>query len=178
MKITMIAVSSINGKITKGNESHIYFWTSKEDSKLFFSLIEKNNLIVMGSKTYESVRRIIKHKKDKLRVVLTKNPEKYSKETIRGILEFSDESPLKLITRLESRGYRKMLVVGGSTINTLFLKSKLVSDLYLTLEPKIFGQGQGLVSEENLEIKLKLISVRKLNPQGTLLSKYKVLSSD
>jgi len=85
MKIIMVAVSSLNGKLTKGKDPNIYSWTSKEDSKLFFSLIEKNNLIVMGGKTYEAARKIIKHKKNKLRIVLTRNPEKYFKETIKGV---------------------------------------------------------------------------------------------
>ncbi|MDO8583225.1 MAG: dihydrofolate reductase family protein [bacterium] len=177
MKVTVVAVSSLNGKITKGTDPNIYSWTSKEDSKFFFSEIAKNNLIVMGSKTYESVRKIIKHKKNKLRIILTRNPGKYSKEAIKGVLEFTNESPLRLIESLENRGYKKMLLVGGGTINTLFLKSKLVNEIYLTLEPKIFGNGKSLVNEENFDILLKLISIKKLNPQGTLLLRYKIKNS-
>ena len=178
MKVTMAAVSSLNGNITKGNDPNIYSWTSKEDSQMFFSLIEKNNLIVMGSKTYEIAKKIIKHKKNKLRVILTRNPEKYLDQTIKGILEFTNDSPLKLVKKLESRGYKKMLVVGGGTINCLFLKSKLVDEVYLTIEPRIFGTGQELVGEENLDISLKLISIKKLNKKGTLLLKYKVFNLD
>ncbi len=175
MKIIMVAVSSLNGKLTKGKDPNIYSWTSKEDSKLFFSLIEKNNLIVMGGKTYEAARKIIKHKKNKLRIVLTRNPEKYFKETIKGVLEFTDESPLKLIARLGNRGYKKILVVGGSEVNTLFLKSKLVNEIYLTIEPKIFGSGTNLLNEENFDVSLKLIGLKKLNKQGTLLLKFRVV---
>ena len=174
MKVVMIAVSSLNGKITKGNDPNIYSWTSKEDSKLFFSLIEKSNLIVMGSKTYETVRKFIKHKKNRLRVVLTRNPQKYSKETIKGLLEFSSESPLSLIERLGRRGYKKMLLVGGATINSLFLKQKLVSEIYLTLEPILFGSGTNLIKENNFDKQLKLVSIKRLNDQGTLQLKYKI----
>lgn len=175
MKVVMAAVSSINGKITKRNDPDIYSWTSKEDSKLFFSLIEKNNLIVMGSKTYEAARNIIKHKKNKLRVVLTRNPEKYLGQTIRGGLEFTNENPLKLIKRLESRGYKKMLLVGGSEINALFLKSKLVNEIHLTIEPKIFGSGKSLIVDENLDISLKLVSIKKFNKQGSLHLVYTII---
>lgn len=178
MKVIMIAVSSLNGKTIKGNDPNIYSWTSKEDSQMFFSLIEKNNLIVMGSKTYEIARKIIKHKKNKLRVVLTKTPKKYLGEEIKGILEFTKENPLKLVKRLEDRGYKRMLVVGGRAINTLFLKSKLVNEIYLTIEPKIFGLGKNLINEEALDVKLKLISIKKLNKQGSLYLKYKVPSLD
>lgn len=174
MKVILVAVSSINGKITKGSNPNIYSWTSKEDSKLFFSQIAKNNLIAMGSKTYKAARNVIKLKKNKLRIVLTKKPKKYLGETIKDVLEFTDESPLKLIKRLKNRGYKKMLLVGGGRINSLFLKAKLVDELYLTLEPKIFGRGQGLVGEENFDISLKLVSIKKLNKEGSLLLKYKV----
>ncbi|MDP2638502.1 MAG: dihydrofolate reductase family protein [Candidatus Levybacteria bacterium] len=178
MKIIMVAVASVNGKITKSSDPNIYSWTSKEDSKLFFSLIEKNNLIIMGSKTYESARRFIKHKKNRLRIVLTKNPERYLKESIKGMLEFTNEDPLELIEILENNGYRKMLVVGGGTINALFLKSKLVNEIYLTIEPKIFGQGKELIGEKSLSVDLKLIDVKKLNKQGTLLLRYKMAKEE
>lgn len=174
MKIIMVAVSSVNGKITKDSDPNIYSWTSKEDTNFFFSLIEKNNLIVMGSKTYDAAKRFIKNKKNKLRIVLTKNPKKYSKEIIKGMLEFENKKPLELIESLESKGYKQMLLVGGGQINALFLKSKLVDEIYLTLEPKIFGVGKNLVSEENFNISLKLISIKKLNKQGTLHLKYRV----
>lgn len=175
MKIIMVAVSSLNGKITKGEDPNIYSWTSKEDSEFFFSLIEKNNLIMMGSKTYEASRKIIKLQKNKLRIVLTRDPRKYLDQAKKGMLEFTNESPLELVRRLEDRGYKKMLVVGGGTINSLFLKSRLVNEIYLTLEPKLFGTGKSLIKEENLSILLKLISIKKLNKKGTLHLKYKVL---
>lgn len=175
MKVTMVAVSSLNGKLTKGNDPNIYSWTSKEDSQMFFSLIEKNNLIVMGSGTYEAARSVIKLKKNKLRIVLTRDPKKYLNQTIKGILEFTNENPLKLIKRLEKRGYKKMLVVGGSRVNTLFLKSKLVDEIYLTLEPKIFGTGKNLLNDEDINVSLKLTSVKKLNKQGALSLRYKVI---
>ena len=174
MKIVMAAVSSLNGKITKGKDPNIYSWTSKEDSKLFFSLIKKNNLIVMGSRTYEAARKIIKHKKNKLRIVLTRNPKKYLEETKNDMLEFTNDTPLELIKKLENRGYNKMLLVGGGTINSLFLKYNLVDELYITLEPKIFGSGKNLIDEEALNVSLKLINIKKLNKQGTLLLKYEI----
>ena len=174
MKVIMAAVSSVNGKLTKGSDPNIYTWTSKEDSQMFFSLIEKHNLIVMGSKTYDAARKIIKHKKNKLRIVLTRNPEKYLSQTIKGILEFTNESPLKLIKRLENKGYKKMLLVGGSEIDTLFLKSKLIDELYITIEPYIFGRGKNLILEEELEVSLKLLSIKKLNANGTLHLRYRV----
>lgn len=174
MKVIMVAVSSVNGKITQGQDSNIYSWTSKEDSELFFSLIGKSNLIVMGSRTYEAARKFIKHRKNRLRVVMTRNPRKYLKETISGMLEFTSENPSELIKKLESRGYRKMLLVGGAEINALFLRQNLVNEIYLTIEPKLFGNGKNLLKKDDFEKQLKLVSVKRLNDQGTLQLKYKI----
>lgn len=175
MKIIMTMVMTADGKITKWQDPNIYKWTSKEDQNFFFSLIKKNNLIVMGSKTYDAVQKNIKLQDKKLRIVLTKNPQKYSSDQIPNKLEFSNETPKKLITRLEKRGYKKILLVGGGKVNAAFLKSNLVDELYLTIEPKIFGQGKPLVAEEKLNKSLKLISLKRLNKEGTLLLKYKLL---
>lgn len=175
MKITMVMLMTVDGKTTQGDNENIYTWTSPEDQKHFFSLIKKNNLIVMGRKTFEASRPVIKLEKGKLRIVLTHHPEKYSKESVKGQLEFSNETPEKLVKRMEGFGYKKILLVGGATINGLFLKENLVDELYLTIEPKIFGSGKNIVEGQLLDRFLQLINVKKLNKKGTLLLRYKII---
>ncbi len=174
MKITMVMLASVDGKTTKGNDTNIYTWTSPEDQKYFFSLIKKHNLIIMGRSTYEASRPVIKLEKGKLRIVLTHSPKKYLNQIIKGQLEFTDESPEKLVKRLSLLGYKKMLLVGGGTINGLFLKRNLIDQLYLTIEPKIFGNGKNIIEKQLLNTNLQLLSIRKLNKAGTLLLKYRV----
>ena len=65
--------------------------------------------------------------------------------------------------------------MGGAHISTSFLKAKLIDELWLTIEPKIFGTGGSLVINENLDIELRLLSVEKVNERGTLITKYKVI---
>lgn len=169
-------VCSLNGKITKGEEANIYSWTSFEDQKLFFSQIKKHNLIVMGSKTFEAIKEQIRLENNKLRVVLTRNVQKFLGHTKPGHLEFSSESPKELVKRLSEKGFKTMLLVGGGEINVLFLKSSLVDEVHLTIEPRIFGKGKNLISKDLFNIELKLIDCKKLNRQGTLHLKYKVLN--
>ena len=175
MKIIMVIVSSLNGKLTKGDDSNIYTWTSKEDQEYFFSLLEKNRALIMGSKTYNAVKKRILLRKNLLRIILTKEPKKYAHETITGQLEFSDHSPHILVKTLETRGYKKILIVGGAKVNTSFLKAQLVDELYLTLEPRIFGKGNNIFQEGEFENRVQLRSVRKLNKRGTILLKYKFI---
>ena len=174
MKVTIVMLSSVDGKTTQGNNQNIYSWSSIEDQKHFFPLIKKHNLIVMGRETYTASKPVIKLEKGKLRIVLTRNPEKYLKETIKGQLEFTNESPEKLIERLSLLKYRQLLLVGGGVTNGLFLKQNLVDELFLTIEPKIFGRGKNIAEGQLLNTKLKLLSVKKINKNGTLLLKYEV----
>lgn len=175
MKVVMVMLTSIDGKTTRGDSQNIYSWSSIEDQKYFFSLIKKNNLIVMGRATYDASKPVIKIGKNKLRIVLTHSPKKHLNQTIKNQLEFTGESPEQLVKRLTLAGYKKMLLVGGSIINGLFLKQNLVDELYLTIEPKIFGNGKNFVEGQLLNTKLQLISIKKINKTGTLLLKYKVI---
>lgn len=170
----MIMLSSVDGKTTHGDNPNVYVWSSKEDQNFFFSQIKKNNLIVMGRETYEASKKVIKLEEKKLRIVLTRNQKKYLKESINGQLEFSSDNPKDLIRRMSESGYEKMLLVGGSTINGLFLKQNLVDELYLTIEPKIFGKGKDIVAGQILNIDMKLESVKKINKKGTLLLQYTI----
>lgn len=170
----MIIVSTLNGKITKNNDPNIYKWTSKADQDYFFRYLKRNNLIVMGSKTYDAARNIIQLSKRQLRIVFTRNPEKYRHDEVPGQLEFTNQPLKELVERLCQRGYKKLLLLGGSHTNTSFLMTGLVDEIFLTIEPKIFGRGKLFIIEKSLEVSLKLISFIKLNQQGTLLLHYQI----
>lgn len=174
MKVVAIAVISINGKITRGKDSNIYSWTSKEDSDFFFSKISTSKLIVMGSSTYEAARNRIKPEKGRLRIVLTRTPRKYSKDKVEGSLEFLSKKPTDLVSSIQKQGYREMLLVGGSAVYSSFLKENLIDEIYLTIEPLVFGDGKPLFAKGSFAADLSLIGVKRLNHQGSLLLKYKI----
>lgn len=173
MKIILLYVSSVDGKLTKWGQSHVHEWTSKEDAEQFVNAKEQNNLIVMGRSTFEVVKP--QPQEGTLRVVLTRNPEGYEEATVPNQLEFSHESPTQLVTRLEKKGFSQMLLVSGRTLTTQFFKESLIDELWLTVEPKMFGNGDSMLLDEKVEINLELIETKLLNKQGTILVKYKVL---
>lgn len=174
MKITLIAVVSLDGYITAGDDANIYNWTSKEDTIMFTKRIEEASLVLMGAKTFGHARHFMKSKEGRTRVVFTRNTKKYQGEVIPGFLEFTSELPLDVIKRFEEKGIKEALLVGGSELQTAFLKAKLVDEISLTIEPIIFGAGKKLVSEE-MNIKLEILSFEKLNETGTVMLQYKVL---
>lgn len=167
-------VQTVNGKITKGNDPNIYSWTSKEDADFFFRLLKKHTLIVMGRGTYEAVKKNIRPRAGQLRIVLTRNPAKYQNVAIPSQLEFHSASPEELIRQMEKRGFATMLLVGGGELNKAFFQSLLIDELYLTIEPRIFGSGKHVIKDGDFTQNLRLISLKKLNEQGTVLLHYRI----
>jgi len=174
MKIIIAAVMSVNGKITSGDKTRVHDWSSPEDRKYFSALIKKSELVIMGRKTFLAARADMKLSTAIHRVVLTKKPAMYKKFEVPKQLEFTDESPRTLMKRLE-KYHRTAMLVGGTETNSTFLREKLIDELWLTVEPKIFGYGKGLFSEKNLNVGLQLRSMKQLNKNGTLLLKYTVM---
>lgn len=175
MKVVLLAVTSVNGKATRGSDPIIYSWTSKQEQKIFFEKIDQAQVIIMGAKTYEHARYLIKHKKGRTRVVITRNTKKYKDKQIPGVLEFTSDDPEMIVKKFEDRGVTKALLVGGSEINSLFLKQKLVSEVHISIEPLLFGTGKNILSDLDLNVELKLESMKTLNNSGTLYLVYKVL---
>ena len=173
MRIILVFVSTLDGKITRWGDPKVSSWTSEEDKKYFRKTWNEASLIVMGSNTFRAEK--LGSVKDHLIVVMTRHPSFYKDKEVKGRLEFSDESPAQLASRFEKANFGTMVVVGGANIATSFLKAGLIDEIWLTIEPRIFGKGGSFVIEQELDLELRLISCEQVNPEGTLITKYKVL---
>lgn len=167
-------VLSVDGKSTK-HDLPDQSWASSEDQQHLSKLISENNLILMGGKTYELAKSHIKTSEGKLRVVVTHSPEKYSADFTPGQLEFVSGSVLEIVQSLEDRGFEKMLLLSGENLNKEFFENSLIDEIYLTVEPKVFGSGKGMVAVSDLDVQLQLLGMEKLNEQGTLMLHYQVV---
>jgi dihydrofolate reductase len=173
MKTILIFVSTTDGKVTKWGDSHVKLWSSHQDQDYYKKIRDESRLTVMGSNTFnaEPVSPSSNHQI----IIMTGQPDKYKYLEISGQIEFTNESPIELTARFKKRGYEQMLVVGGPHIATSFLKEQLIDELWLTIEPKIFGTGGNFVTDEKLDINLRLIHYAKVNEQGTLITKYEIV---
>lgn len=164
-------VSSVDGKTTHPT---IHGWSSREDLEYFRKLKSEHPVIIMGRKTYDTVKHEIQLSGKTLRIVMTKEPDAFLDKRSPGQLEFTDESPHALIQRLSQQGHQSALLVGGSNLNNEFLKDKLITDCYITIEPRFFGKGKSIFTTKEIDIPLELTEMTKLNTQGTLLLHYTV----
>ena len=175
MKTILIFVSTLDGKITKWGEPHVGAWSSHQDQDYYKNVLKESRLIVMGSNTFDAEP--FQPSANHQFVIMTRHRHRYKDLEIPGRLEFTDESPLALTTRFRNKGHQQMLVIGGPHVATSFLNEQLIDELWLTLEPKIFGTGGNFATGVNLDINLRLLHVERVNEQGTLITKYAVLKN-
>jgi dihydrofolate reductase len=163
MKVFMIAAQSADGFIGRDVHHRSLDWRSKEDAELFIRLTKETGVIVMGSKTFNTFR-IRRAPPGRRLIIYTSRPEAMQGDGI----ETTSEEPRALVERLEREGATAVAIGGGASIYKLFMDSGLVDEVYLTIEPVLFGAGVPLFSGE-VHARLSLIENRQLNDDTTLL---------
>lgn len=163
--VTLIMAITLDGKIAK-NSHHFANWTSPEDKKHFSKISKEFGVMMMGENTFKTLPGILPNR---LNVVFSN--KKNLKETEN--LKYVKGEPEKVLDELKKLGYKKALLCGGTFLNSLFLKKKLINTLYITIEPKIFGQGLNLF-DNPIDYSLELEGLKKINKNSITL-KYKVI---
>lgn len=177
MKVSIVAVVSVNGLITSDILGGPKMWASPEDLGQFNAMIGKSDAVIMGRKTFDTIQDGLRLRPKLLRIIMTKSPNTFSREHAEGIVEFTDKKPTEILSDLRERGLNSILIAGGSSIHTLYLQQNLVTDLYLTVEPYIFGSGISFLQAYPGATKLKLVSMDRLNDQGSFLFHYQFLKN-
>ncbi len=162
MHITILAAMSADGRIATSRDE-LVDWTSPEDKQFFVLKTKEAGVVVMGRRTFETLGEPLS---ERLNVVMSHQQALFP--DVPGVVECTSESPHGVVHSLESRGYMKAVVIGGHEIYSAFLSADLVTDMYLTIEPRIFGDGVPFV-EGIAAKKLQLMSAEKLGGQSVLL---------
>ena len=161
MKVFIIAALSADGFIAHDADEFAN-WTSKEDKRLFVELTKRAGVMVMGGTTYRTIGRPLPGRKNVV----------YSRGTIDADVDVTQELPQQLISRLSQEGFNEVAIIGGRSIYEMFLAAGAVDELYLTIEPVLFGRGIKL-SELDMDMPMQLLDSRSLN-ENTILLHYRV----
>ena len=167
MKAIVLMAITVDGKIAK-TADHLANWTSKADKKIFVEETKKAGVIVMGETTYNTIGRPLP---GRLNVILSLSPDANQNQP--GILEFTNTQPRELLQELAGRGFNSVILGGGATINGLFLKENLIDEVWLTIEPKIFGDGLSLFKGADVNLDLELLEMKQLDTH-VLQVRYKI----
>jgi dihydrofolate reductase len=174
MRVTLIAVQSLDGFITKHDEPGTAF-ASTADQIHFARTLQSFDCSVLGGETYRVSReRIRTHAAPtRRRMVLTRDPAQFISDAAPGVLEFTSEAPVELVRRLAASGHRECALLGGAQLHHLFLTARLVDRVWVTIEPRLFGNGTAFLSGP-ADVSLGLESVERLGGSDALLVKYLV----
>jgi dihydrofolate reductase len=165
---------SLDGKTTRHDESQSHLWASAEDQHYFQRLKKEHTAIIMGRGTFIAIRDVIQIHPEQERYVLTHHPDAFAEQAIPSQLTFTDRSPQELLEDLEGRGHTKALLVGGALLAESFFATKCVQEIWVTMEPWIFGTGRPLVEYVPMNISLQLLECERWNERGTLFLRYRV----
>lgn len=173
MEMFIIAAQTSDGFIAR-DANHAAVWTSKEDKQRFVRLTKEAGVVVMGSTTFKTLPKPLK---ERLNVVYSNSmkTEDLNTDPERKCM-VTDKKPADLIEELTALGHTKIAVCGGSEIYSLFMESGLVTKLYLTVEPILFGNGIGVFKRPfPTDIKMRL-DKSEITEQGTVFLDYTILN--
>jgi dihydrofolate reductase len=150
---------SANGLIS--NRRNVPDWISQEYGKGFMEICQKTKAVIMGRKTYEILAPDnLPLKDERITIVLTSIT---SIEPANPTVIFTNKSPEDIVALLEEKNQPEAVIVGGMATVTEFINIGLVDEIHLVYEPVLFGDGLPLFKNSEVELKLSLISVEKLN---------------
>ncbi|EDY82450.1 riboflavin biosynthesis protein RibD C-terminal domain protein [Verrucomicrobiia bacterium DG1235] len=169
--LTLIAAQTLDGFIARQNQPGTDF-CSDADAAFLRSALKDFDSLVMGRKTYDTLRDRIQNSDTTryLRKIVTRDPASHAADTKPDLVEFTSAPPDEILAELAKRGRNKTALLGGGEIYTRFLSAGLVDELWITIEPLLFGAGTPLLSQP-LELQFKLHSSAPLG-KNALLLKY------
>lgn len=166
MKTILLMAMTVDGK-TARSSNHFVDWTNNADKAYFAEITKRAGVVIMGSNTYETIGPL----PNRHNIVMTRNITRQSDEFN---LKFTTLSPSEILENLSLMGYKESVVIGGSTINSLFLAENLINEIHLTIMPTLFGTGLPLFSKCVVtDMKLVLKCIKEID-DGAVILKYKI----
>lgn len=169
MKTVLYMGISINGYIAK--ESGDSEWTSDEDLKGFFDNSKKAGNIIMGKNTFEEASKYGYFPfPDSINIVVTHQEfeNKWGDQVV-----FLNKVPKEVLDFVAEKGFDQAFLAGGGQLNSSFIKAGLIDEIYIDVEPLLFGKGIPIFAPEDFEVGLELLDFKKLN-DNTMQLHYKV----
>lgn len=169
MKISIYMASSVNGMIS--NKRNVPDWLSPEYGQGFMEISQKSKAVIMGKTTYNILAPDYLPLRDEgTLVVLTRDT---TAKPAQSNVVFTDKDPKEIVALLEARGHTEAVIIGGTQTTSEFMRAGLVDELYLIVEPVLFGGGLPLFKDVDFEHTTELIDVKKLNA-NTIQVQYRL----
>ena len=170
MNISIYLASSVNGLIS--NRSNVPNWLSQEYGRGFVEICQRTKAVIMGRTTYDILSPDhLPLQQDGTLLVRTHGT---SATPAQPNVVFTDGPPPGIVELLTARGHDEAVIIGGTQAVSDFVKAGLVNQMYLVVEPVLFGAGLPILRDVDVDHQLTLLDVRKLGP-NTVQLHYRLL---
>lgn len=167
MKVILYMAITPNGLIAKLNDDTS--WISKKEWDSYSKETRDAGNLIVGHRTYNTLTKQPEFSefKDVKMVVVATQP--VNLVTDKHSIAPSPKDALDLFTDTDT-----IIVAGGGGLNASFLEENLIDEIYLDIEPIIFGKGIQIFHDKDFEYKLKFIDFKNITDNEIQLH-YKVL---
>lgn len=169
MKLIWSPAVTLDGNIATadGNSD----WPTDEDGKLFEELVKRCKAVIVGRKTFEQYKGEVFPIEGATTFVWTHQPE--TGEPYNGV-EYISGEPKDVLADLANKGFSECVLAGGTITNNAFVGAGLVDEITATIYPLLFGNGMGLLTLNNFDLKLELLETKQIG-DGVVRNHYRVV---
>ncbi|HBV01310.1 MAG TPA: hypothetical protein DEF00_02880 [Candidatus Taylorbacteria bacterium] len=164
-RFVAFVAASIDGRISL-SEKTLPRWTSKEDWRFLERSLSRTDAVVVGRNTYRAAAKRLRKRNT---FVLSNRLKAMAR---RGSITFVNPANVDLASLLAK--YKTVAVLGGGAVYRFMLESGLLDEIFITVEPFIFGRGKEMFVDGTRTTRVSLLSVKRLNRAGTLLLHYQI----
>ncbi len=164
--IDIYFVMSMDAVVAIDHTHDIREFSSREDREFFLNSIKSYDAIIVSSRTF-----VKDASPDTRRIILTHAPRPEEDKEPLNIYMSGDV--VRICEKMWDMGIRKAALAAGPATCLSFLRSGLVKDLYLSIEPVALGNGIRLFTDEEFISVWTLIESIKLNEKGTMMMHYR-----
>ncbi|MFH1390800.1 MAG: dihydrofolate reductase family protein [Candidatus Diapherotrites archaeon] len=164
----IVVATTIDGFIARTPGQISTDWTSKEDKEHLHKIEGEADVLLLASKSYGLAEERLKNFNS---IVLTRKVEGIKEES--KLLTYINTEKADLDGYVRKKGYKKVCVLGGRVAYNFVLEKDLLDEIYLTIEPVVFGEGIGFFNKEGPLKHFSLVSTKNLNDKGSLLLYYR-----
>jgi len=159
---TVFIAKSLDGYISDRNGGLDWLHTipnpNNEDMG-YHKFMKRIDAIVMGRITFETVCSFGIEWPYKIPVFVLSRTLTNVDAVYKGKAEFISGSPKEIIEKINQKGYNRLYIDGGSTIQG-FLKEDLIDEIIVTTIPVLLGGGSRLFADLPQELKFAHVSTQ------------------
>lgn len=164
---TLLTATSIDGKIAP-QAGRSTDWTSPEDKAHMTNILDQSDLVVVGRTTYELAKEPLLRRRC---LIFSRAVESVWQDDAGQT--WINAEVVDVLEWIRQARYSSVCLLGGRSVYNYFLQRGRLDEMWITIEPVIFGVGIPLFDCEAPLSDFELISHTKLNTVGSILLHYR-----